>query len=352
MNYLILPFLCFSCLVLIDHASADTVLLNNGESYKGKIIFENDDYCTIEVQVTETIKDEKKFLKTNVKSITIVPEDLEKFEALKGLIPTPDFQEVKEYKDQIQKVELFVKEFSKSSKVEIAKKIVEELKAELEIISLGGMKFDGEMVSAAEYFANAYAYDQSLAVKLIHEDIEQRNYLGAIKLFSDYESKFGNGADREKLVPIMKQVLFTYKVSLSGSLANFDSRMKKREMGLARMSMGDRQRTERALEEQMVNLKARYDREKSTKNSWITPDANFKESLVDAIRQVDNEMKRLDNPQKSTLEIISLEDSYRQAWEQLPNASEDERKEILDRLKRERMPEYYINVMSARVKSE
>ncbi len=352
MNYALIPFLSICCLLLLGQASADTVLLKNGEIHEGKVIFEDDTHCLLEIQVSKTIKDEKKFLKSDIRSIKKVVPDTEEFQKVSGLVPVPDLLGVADYEARINKVEGFIKDFPQSMHIPAAKKIIEELSAEVSVISLGGMKISGKMIPAEEYLANAYSYDQTIAIQKMNRDIGLRNFLGALRLFTDYESKFADGASRQQLLPKINQVLVAYQISLNESLSTYDARTKTREIGISRMSNEDRPNSERALAEEKAILTAIFEREKMTKNAWVTPDAYYKDSLTEALRQVENEIKRLNTPSKNKPLIKPLEDTYREVWEKLPNATAEEQKEIMGILKRDRMPEYYMTKLRARVKSE
>ena len=148
----------------------------------------------------------------------------------------------------------------------------------------------------------------------------------------------------------MFQVLQVYKTNLSEGIEGYDALEKLRGVGLESMTPEDRERTERALDDQMKSLKERFNREKNMKGAWITPDENYKESMVEALRQVENEIKRLDSPPKnSTVVIVSREEAYRQAWEKLPNATAAQQKAILENLKRDRMPESYLVKLKERI---
>lgn len=344
--------LYFSCLLSLSQASGDTILLNDGQRHEGRIVYEDDNYCLLEVQVTEGIKDEKKFLKSEIKSITKQSPDLGEFEKVKDLAPAPDLLGVADYEARIGKLEDFIKKFPRSEKLQEVKKMSDLLKGELEMIRAGGIKFSGALVTADTYLANAYAYDQSIAVQRINREINNRNLLGSLRLFADYEAKFANGDSRNELVPKIKQVLQVYRANLTESLAGYDARMKAREVGLARMTPEEKDRTERAIAEQDISLKERFAREKAIKGFWITPDENLKESLVEAIRQVENETKRLDAPRKNSPTIKKAEDAYREAWDMLSRATAEEQKKILENLKRDRMPEHYMTLLRERATSQ
>jgi hypothetical protein len=341
--------LSFSCLVCLVPASADTILLNDGKSIEGKVIYEDATYYLLEVQVSEGIKDEKKVLKSDVKSISKLTPDIAEFEKLKEFVPTPDLLGAVDYEVRIKKLEDFIKKYPSGEKLAEARKMVGVLKEELKEVSAGGIKFSGKMVPANEYLPNAFAYDESISAQKITRDINSRNLLGALRSFTEYELNFANGKSRADLLPKIKQVLQIYKSNLSESLAGYDSRIKARDAAFESMTAEDRKITERALQEEAVSLKARFDREKSMKNTWITPHENLKESITEAVRQVDNEIKRLDAAPKNDLVVVSLDEEFTKAWNSLPTASEEDRKKILEELKRNRMPEHYMAKLRARM---
>ncbi len=352
MNLKFFPLLGMTFLFSVNQAAADTILLKNGKSHEGKVIFQDDTSCLLEVEYSKGIMEEKKFLKSDIKSITLETPDIGEFKKLKALNPVPDLLGVGDYEQRLKIVEDFINDFPRSEKLKEAKTIQESLKQEFEIVRAGGMKLSGKMVTVEDYMATAYAYDQSIAVQKIYRDMLNRNFLGALRLFADYESRFPNGKSRVELVSKIKQVLVFYQSSLNESLSGYDARLKLREAGLARMSNEDRMVTQGALDEQMASLKHRFELEKAMKNFWITPDAFHKESIVEALRQVDAEIKRLNSPPKNSSETVSLEDSYSEAWIKLPGASVEDQKAIIEKLKRERMPESYIKMLKGRLNPE
>jgi hypothetical protein len=350
MNFPFIPTLAICSLLVLAQASADTITLNDGKTLEGTVVYEDATYCLIEIQVSEGIKDEKKFLKTEIKSISKLTPDIGDFEELKKLVPAPDLISMAEYEARIKKFESFIIKYPTSPKLAEVKKMNDGLVGELKVVRKGGIKFSGKMISADDYLSNAYAYDESIAAQKINREVSNANLLGALRLFTEYEMNFADGKGRADLIPKIKQVLQVYKANLSDGIEGFDARMKAREVGLLRMAPEDRGRTESALEDQMKILTERFTREKTLKGMWITPDENYKESMIEALRQVDTEMKRLDSPPKtSSVVAVPREDAYRDAWEKLPNASVEEQKKILEDLKRDRMPEYYLVKLRERI---
>lgn len=346
---LMITFLCLTHMAL-----ADRIFLKNGENLEGQIIRENDTHYVLEVQVTATIKDEKQIPKDEVKYLLRQKQDVAAYEELKQLLPTPDLLDIQDYESRIKQVDDFLKEFPASRKILDANKIREGLKEELEVVQKGGMKFEGEMISVEQYEANAYEYHRKILVNEIHGAIGQRNFLGALRMFTEYETNFpvteANEGARRELVDRIKQVLAAYKLTLNNNLELLDSRLKKRELGLGRMSLEDRQKTLRAINERNENLRARFEREKAARVPWVTPDTYHKESLTEAIRQVDSELKRLETKSKQGPVKISLEKAYRDAWQKLPEAELEDKKMLLEQLKREQMPEAYLAKLRERAK--
>lgn len=331
---------------------ADTVVLNSGESFEGKIIFEDDTQVVLEVQVTKSIKDEKKFLKSDVKTITKQAADVEDFEKIKGLVPVPDLTDTADYEERLKKLAEFSKNHPKSNKLKEVKVMQELLDRELAVVRPGGFKLSGVLVSHQDYLADAYSYDEKILVKKIQHEISRRNFIGALRLFSQFEANFADGKMRENLLPSIKQVLAAYRITLSESLEGYDGRMKEREAGLARMSPENRADTEQAIAEEMAELKNRFDREKAEKNPWVTPHANMKETIIEALRQVDTEIRRLEAPSKRQPLEFPLEEVYRSAWSRLPTASAEDQKLILENAKRDRMPAVYLTKLQERVNAE
>ncbi|MEY3394604.1 MAG: hypothetical protein RL346_840 [Verrucomicrobiota bacterium] len=344
--------LMFAMAIWIPLAVADTIVLNNGESFEGKLISEDATHYIFELQVTKSIKDERKFLKSEIKSVTKRPADLEDFDQLKDLVPVPDLIDVAGYQERLKKLSAFAQAHPKSSKLREVKAMQENLEQEMAVVTAGGFKLAGLLVSQEAYLADAYAYDQKILVKKIQHEMGRRNFIGALRLFSQFEASFSEGKMREELISGIRQVLTVYRATLADSLATYDARMKEREEGLVRMSPENRADTELAIAEEMTELRNRFTREKAEKNPWITPHANLKETMIEAMRQADAEIRRLDAPSKRQALESPLEEVYRNAWLRMPTATAEDRKLIMENAKRDRMPVHYLNKLEERKNTE
>ena len=99
----LLPFL------LVANAWADTFELKDGSKIEGTILrSEGSDYI-IEVQVTKSIKDERRIAKADVVRQFAEQKDETAYAELAKYLPTPDLQSAEAYEAQLVKVEAFIK---------------------------------------------------------------------------------------------------------------------------------------------------------------------------------------------------------------------------------------------------
>lgn len=339
--------LTVAALLLCQAAGADTIILKSGESMEGSILREDAENYFIQVNVTESIKEEKVVPKADVSRIKKVSEDEKAFARISGLTPAPDLLEEAGYTARIERIEAFLEAYPSGSNKKSAEDMLAELKAELEVISAGGAKMEGVMIPAEEYAANAYALDEQIAAQRISDAIGRRAFLNSLRRFEDYEARFSQAAGRSKVVEQINQVLAAFGASLRESLDTFDKRMEMRETGLERMSQEDRAQTEKALEDRYAQLDAKFEKEKAAKEKWITPDINHKESLTEALRQVDATVKALDSG-KVVAPEKPLEEVYRDTWTTLGSADEEAKKTALEAARRAKLPDIYLEKLTER----
>lgn len=341
------PSLLAACSLLsFFSAQADVVVLKNGENIVGTIVREDDEKYVVEVNVTGTIRDEKTIARADVVRIERQPEDEKAFLKLAGLAPAPELLPVEGYEERIAQLEGFLKEYPDSSNAAKAKELIESLKEELAVISAGGIKFGEGIIPADEYEANAYEYDARIAEKKIRDAASRRDMLGALRMFDEYEARFGQPVGRDGLASLMLQVLAAYGASIADNLASLDSRLSERESGLSRMAPDDRARSERALKEQMDELTERFNEEKSSRMKWVTPHAFHKESLDEAQRQVTAEVARLGK--EAPAPETPLAEVYRSAWEKLLGGTDEQKNAVIEEAKANKLPEYYLTKLRER----
>jgi hypothetical protein len=282
------------CLLSMTPSShADTFLLKDGTTLEAKIVSETADAYVLEVQVTKTIKDERRILKADVDKKTADQPDLKAFEAIAKLSPTPDLMSADDYLVQIAVVEKFLKEYRASNKTKEAKAILEALKTESAQVTAGGIKYNGKIVSAADFKANAYDLDARIEEAKIRRLVDSNEYLAALRTFVDFDRDYRTTLSYGALSTIIKQVIQNQVVEAKQSLAGYDARIKAREVGLQQMAADDRKISENAIKAETVELDKRYKAEKDAKQVWVTTSPFNKPSLEDTVHFGEAELVRL-----------------------------------------------------------
>jgi hypothetical protein len=291
---------------------ADTFNLKDGTSLEGVILSDAGDSYVIEVQVTKSIKDERKILKTDVAKIIRDEPDLKAFEPISKLVPTPDMLTADEYSRNIATVEKFLKTYPTSGQSKSAKTILETLKSESAQVSAGGIKLNAKMVTPDEYQANAYDLDARVQEAKIRSFIAGNQFLPALRVYVDFDRDYRNTLSYGALLTIMKQVIQTHVEEAKQSLATLDARTKERAIGIQRMPLEDRKITEDAIKSENAELEAFYKAEKNAKQNWPTTSPFHKASLEDTVKFGQAELIRL-NAVKTAMGVDGGK-SYREAW--------------------------------------
>ncbi len=342
------PFAVAGWLACLQICSADTIVMKDGEKIEGRVLREANDEYVIEVRVSETIRDERKVAVGDVEKIEKEQPDIKAFGKIEDLVPTPELLPVAAYEARIEKVESFIEEYPKSGKASKAKEMLDYLSEELITVRAGGIKFGEEMIAADDYMANAYEYDAMISARKIKEAVARREFVGALRLFTTYEKDFSGASGRDEIVSLIRQVLSAYKATIDESLASIDSRIEKRQAGLASMAGEDRVQTERALADQEEMIAARYEEEKGSNEAWITPDSYHKESLTDALRQVENETRRLDSPAAAVQSETPVAEAYRLAWGRLSGGTPEEKNAVIAEAAQSGLSEKYLSLLRER----
>jgi hypothetical protein len=272
---------------------ADTFTLKDGTTLEGSILSETPDAYTLEVQVTKSIKDERKVPKADVVKVSRAQPDLIAFEALGKLTPIPDLLTEEEYAVRIKTLEKFLKEHPSSSKAKEVQAVLSTLKAEVAEVSAGGVKFNGKIISAEEYKANAYDLDARVLEAKIRSLIDAGQLLLALREFVDFDRDFRTSLSYGTLSPLMKQVIQNQVAEASQQLSTLDARTKARDAKLQQMAPEDRRVTAAAIKEEADAIDARYKAEKEAKQVWPTMSPFHKQSLDDTVTFGKAELARL-----------------------------------------------------------
>lgn len=307
------PALGALCLLAVAlPCAADTFLLKDGTTLNGAVVSEAGDSYILEVQITKSIKDERKIAKSDVVKITREQPGEAAFEPISKMVPTPDLLTADDYKMRIASVEKFVKEHRDSSKLSNAKTILATLKSEHDAVAAGGIKFNDKILTAAEYQANIYDLDARVQEAKIRGLVNSNQFLQALRVYAEFDRDYRNTLSYGGLVSLMRQVIQSQLAEAKQSLLTLDARTKEQALGIQRMPLADRKITEGAIKEENALIEARYKAEKDAKQNWVTTSPFHKASFEDTVKFGEQELVRLGTVQ--TALGVDGGKAYRDAW--------------------------------------
>jgi len=280
-------------LTLTLAAPADTFVLKDGSKLDGVILHEDATTYSLEVQITQSIKDERKITKADVVKVEREDPSQAAFAALCHVTPTPDALRAAEYAPKMRLVEEFLRDYPTSSHVKAAEAILATLQSEARAVGAGAIKINRLIVAAADYKANQYELDAVLRAAKIRQWVKESMMLAALRAFAEMDKDFRNTTAYTELVPWMQQVIPAYLEEVSQSLATLETRTKERNLGLERMAPIDRRSTETAIQQENAAIEAQFKRETAAQTGWVTVDPFFKPALDATLAFAKQELARL-----------------------------------------------------------
>lgn len=302
--------LCLLAVVL--PCAADTFLLKDGTTLNGAVVSDAGDVYVLEVQITKSIKDERKIAKSDVVKITREQPGEAAFEPISKMVPTPDLLTTDDYQARIAIVEKFMKEHRDSNKLASAKMILAALKSEYDAVAAGGIKFNDRILTTAEYRANAYDLDARVQETKIRRLVNANQFLQALRVFAEFDHEYRNTLSYGALVSLMRQVIQAQLAEAKQSLLTLDTRTKEQALGILRMPLADRKITEDAIREENALIQASYKAEKDAKQNWVTTSPFHKASLEDTVKFCEQELVRMGTVQAAL--GVDGGKAYRDAW--------------------------------------
>jgi hypothetical protein len=337
----LLPLLAIS-----SNALADSFELKDGTKFEGTVLREEGSDYIIQVQITKSIKDERRIPKADVVSQVAEKKDESAFPEIAKLVPAPDLLDEAGYDARIRKVEAFIKEFPKSPKSPEARKIHDTLETERAVIAEGGIKYEGKMVTAAERAPKAYALDASILASSLKAAVEAGDILTALRTWTKLETQFAGSTAYRETIPYIVKVMRSHLGNVTTTLTGFDARVKTRATSLAGMNGNDRVRSEQAIKEEQDAYLARVAREKAEGIKWTSLDPYVKQPLEETKRMLDSEVRRLTNMNPANLR--NTEQAYEEAYAIVtkPESTPQEVQAALSKAKSANLPAAYVEILT------
>lgn len=318
---------------------ADTIELKSGVTYQGKVISEDDKSYLLEIHYSASIKDERRIPKSDVRQITRDAKDAEAFKAVKASVPTPDMLGAEAYAKRIQLATDFLKNHPKSKHAKQVQTILTELQNEQKVIAEGGMKLNGQLVTASETRSNAYEIHARLIGRQFKKLARTGQYGPALRRW-DKLQKYTHSSTYKACLPLIPRVCKSYEAELTQLINSLDARLKKRETVLASLAPNDQARSQRLMEQKQARYAATLEKERNEmRTKWLTIDPFHKQSLEYNRRNAQNEAKRVARINPSDVTLAGPE--LRAAWAALDGGQLPQAEIHMRNLQSMRLPSEY-----------
>ena len=323
---------------------ADVYIMKDGSKIEGELVKETETTYVVEIQVTRSIKDERKLLKSDVQTVEKSQVDLELFEEIKKMVPTPDAMPVDEYEKRIKFISKFLVTHKTSTKADDARDVLVELRSELNLLKEGGVKIGGLMLTPKQRIENAYDVDARVEALKLKKMIAERQLLPALRAFAQFEEDYKLSEAYAELVPEIRKVISSHATGTYQLLQTYDQRVEQREAGLTQMIKEDRRVSEQAIADQAVALEKLYQAEKSANIRWVSVHPYSRQALQYTIDLAKSESRRLANIAQAP--PVDGGQLFRSLREKLQvTADERERKRLLHDIKRTGFSEKYLELL-------
>lgn len=336
---------------LLTGAAADTIRLKDGQELEGQVLRTEGDDLIVQVQVTASIRDERRIPKRDVLEVVAERKDEAAFEKISGFVPAPDLLDTADYDRQIKQIENFISTHSDSYLVKDARELLEPLKKEREIVAKGGIKFEGFMIEADERDSRAYPLDAQIAAKKVRDHIDAGDTNEALRAWGEMEENFAASKAYAETAPLMLGLMRKQLNAVERSLSTLDDRLAERDANLAAMPANDRRRTKRLIDEQMANFEKQLAAEEEAGVKWGSLSPWHKESLTGAKRALEQAIGKLEN----LGDTPDGDQAWIDAWEVIGNASADDRESLqaardaLNEVRGARIPDSYRSKLEERM---
>jgi|GEM_PF-981340 len=323
-------------------ANAETFVLKDGKRLEGRIVEETATDYLVEIQVTPTIKDQRRVSKQDVSSVLRPDPATGAFDEIQKATPVPDNSSVEQYDALLDtKILPFLKNFPKSPKAKEVAQLREEVTLERNLVASGGIKLNGSTYSAADREANAFDIDAWLTASDIRAKAQRGEFTGALRAFETFERDFSSSTHYRETAQLTERILGSYREGIQQDLVELDSRVAARALGLTRIPVEEQRRSQYLIDEENKSYLALVEREKAGKTQWPSLNPYHPEPMRATLATIAANLTRLKATDLD--EIIDGGMAFRSAWRNASQPTEEEEfKTVLANLRAAKVPERYI----------
>ena len=334
--------------LLISSITADTIELKSGTSYQGKVISEDDKSYLLEIHHSSSIKDNRRIPKDQIKRIISEAQDAQDFQLVKSSTPTPDGLSEKNYANRINRASNFLKKHPKSTHTKEVNAILKTLNKENTVISNGGLKLNGALISASDIATNSYDIHARIILNKTKKLAQTGNYQLSLRKWENLQQNYPHSAAYKDSLSLATRILKIYKKELTKNLDSLESRTTRRKAAIESLGPNDRKRSEVILTEKDAIYATLIEKEeKQIKTKWLTIDPFNKKSLEYNLRSTKTNLKTIEDSSPTKFKLAGPE--LRGAWSALAKGELDEVDLRLRSLQPMRLPAEYIDPITTQL---
>ncbi len=313
------PLALAAALCIPLSARADTIVLNNGKTIKGKIISEQYDHYMFKAEVSPNVFIDQKILKKDVLSIDKDHKSLEDYKKLKKLFPLSDSTSEAKYQRLLKDyLNPFLDKFPRSPYRDQVKKWKKLAEKNLSILQQGGAIINGKLLSPEEVKSNQYDISAILIYRELKSFAQKKKYLAAMRKFEILEKEFPHTTSYREACKIASSLLPRYKKRLLFLEKKVDDNIKKRARLLELSTDNERTRIKSLIQVEEAAYAKSLDLARNTlKSKWLPISGFHKKPITELLRVIEREIPRIklekDKPSADAGKI------YREAYQFIDN---------------------------------
>ncbi|MBL9153585.1 MAG: hypothetical protein JNK37_13910 [Verrucomicrobiales bacterium] len=275
-------------------ARADTVKMKDGKVHEGKITVEANDFIKLEVQVSATIKNTMTIPRADIAEIVKAAPDDVALNDLRKQLPAPSLMTAEAYRTMIEKgPKAFLTQFPASRHKPEVEKMLADLSAELDKVERGGLKIDGDWISAQDRKQFEALTESRIRLVSFRRNAAQRSFIGAMRDFEVLEEQYYGTPAFATALGEAKQLLPAFGSLVQQSLGSVAVRNEQWERDKGVLDEVARAQVEAARAQELANFKVANDREKAAGVKWMTINNNDATSLNAALTLIKTELDRI-----------------------------------------------------------
>ncbi len=326
---------------------ADKITLKGGKIIEGEVVSETETEYVISVAYSKSIRTRKTFPKSEIVHIEKEAPDLQPYQELQKILPTPDQLSPAAYDQLIEdKVKPFLISFPNSQYAPEIKKMLSTLEGELARAKAGDVKLEGEWIAAAEWNANALELDGQLLVTKMRAIAARRSYRQALLIYDKINSDFRSTDAAADAAKIAASFLPIYAAQIKQLADDAPGKIAKREKTLQAMAVRDASRVEKAYADIEAKHQADVAAAKESKTKWLPVNEMDTKNLKTLEANLNAEINTIQRQASRSAKGASSGQIYREGWEAASKGNKGDVTRALANLRSRRIDNKYLQLIN------